>query len=65
MDKANIQVSQVHKRNDLNSCVDKFKMDLPCLTELERELICIPCGHWLSNDQIDYIISSIKLSSEA
>ena len=55
-----IMTSQVHNRNDLNSCVSGFKCDLPNLSELEKELICIPVGWWLVKEDLDYIINKIK-----
>lgn len=57
-----IITSQVHNRNDINSCVEKFRENLSCLDELEKELICIPCGWWLSKENLDYIILKIKES---
>jgi dTDP-4-amino-4,6-dideoxygalactose transaminase len=55
----NIMTSQVHNRNDINTCVSEFKCELPNITELEKELICIPVGWWLSKIELDYIIESI------
>lgn len=55
-----IMTSQVHNRNDLNSCVENFKCELPNVTELEKELICIPVGWWLEKNDLDYIIEKIK-----
>lgn len=55
-----IATSQVHNRNDLNSCVKEFCCDLPGITELEKELICIPVGWWLEKDDLDYMIYKIK-----
>jgi dTDP-4-amino-4,6-dideoxygalactose transaminase len=55
-----IMTSQVHNRNDLNSCVSEFVCDLPNITELEKKLICIPVGWWLEKSDLDYIINSIK-----
>jgi dTDP-4-amino-4,6-dideoxygalactose transaminase len=56
-----IATSQVHNRNDLNTCVEEFKCNLPNITELEKELICIPVGWWLEKDDLDYMIEKIKL----
>jgi dTDP-4-amino-4,6-dideoxygalactose transaminase len=56
-----ITTSQVHNRNDLNSCVSDFLIELPNITELEKELICIPVGWWLEKDDLDYMIEKIKL----
>ena len=56
-----IATSQVHNRNDLNTCVEGFKCNLPNITELEKELICIPVGWWLEKEDLDYMIEKIKL----
>lgn len=56
-----IITSQVHNRNDLNTCVTDYKCDLPNICELEKELICIPVGWWLEKDDLDYMINRIKL----
>ena len=55
-----IMTSQVHNRNDLNSCVSEFICELPNLTELEKSLICIPVGWWLEQNDLDNIIHVIK-----
>ena len=59
MKENNIMTSQVHNRNDINSCVKNFKEHLPCLDILEKELVCIPVGWWLTNEDLNHIISSI------
>ena len=48
MKEAGIMTSQVHNRNDINSCVKDFQERLPNLDILEKELVCIPVGWWLS-----------------
>ena len=55
-----IMTSQVHNRNDLNTCVSSFVCDLPNITELEKSLICIPVGWWLEKKELDYIVNIIK-----
>ena len=57
---AGIMTSQVHNRNDTNSCVKRFQEELPNLDILEAELVCIPVGWWLSNEELDRIVQSIK-----
>lgn len=56
----NVQVSQVHKRNDLHSCVSEFQEDLPGVDEVERSLCCIPCGWWLSTNELNIIVNNLK-----
>lgn len=59
MKEANIMTSQVHNRNDINSCVKDFEETLPNLDILEKELVCIPVGWWLDENDISYIIEKI------
>jgi dTDP-4-amino-4,6-dideoxygalactose transaminase len=56
-----IVTSQVHNRNDINSCVSEFKTNLPNLDEFEKEMICIPSGWWLTEKDLDFIIEKINL----
>ena len=60
MKECKIMTSQVHNRNDINSCVKKYCEKLSNLDILENELVCIPVGWWLSNDDLEYIVDSIK-----
>jgi dTDP-4-amino-4,6-dideoxygalactose transaminase/predicted GNAT family N-acyltransferase len=55
-----IMASMVHKRNDVHSCVSEFKIELPNLDELESEYVSIPCGWWLSDEDVDKIIRTVK-----
>ena len=59
MKEAGIMTSQVHNRNDINSCVKEFQESLPNLDLLEKELVCIPVGWWLSNNEKYNIIKNI------
>lgn len=56
-----ISTSQVHNRNDLNTCVSEYTCELPNINELEKELICIPVGWWITQSDLDYMIEKIKL----
>lgn len=60
MKDAGIMTSQVHNRNDINSCVKEFVEVLPNLDILEKELVCIPVGWWLSSDDLNHIVSTIR-----
>ena len=55
-----IMASQVHNRNDINSCVEDYVEDLPNLDILEKELVCIPVGWWLKKGDIEFIVNKIK-----
>jgi len=61
MKKAGIMTSQVHNRNDINSCVKKFEEKLPNLDILEKELVCIPVGWWLEQEDLEKMVTNIKL----
>ncbi len=54
-----IMTSQVHNRNDINSCVKDFEEELPNLDILEKELVCIPVGWWIKEETRNYIIECI------
>jgi dTDP-4-amino-4,6-dideoxygalactose transaminase len=55
-----IATSLVHDRNDKHECVKEYKSMLPYLDVLSKEMICIPCGWWVAEDDISYIVKSIK-----
>jgi len=61
MKEAGIMTSQVHNRNDINSCVKEFEEELPNLDILEKELVCIPVGWWLSEKNREYIVKKINI----
>ena len=60
MDYKGINVSRVHERNDIHSCVSDYKTNLPEMDKITREMISIPVGWWLSKEEREYIVNSIK-----
>ena len=56
----NIIVSQVHERNDIHSCVEEFKTELPALDKTVSKVVSIPVGWWVTNEQREYIVDCIK-----
>ena len=60
MNDKNIMVSQVHARNDTHTCVSEFRTLLPALDEVEKSLISIPVGWWVTKEQREYIVDCIK-----
>lgn len=60
MGEKGIMVSRVHERNDKHSCVKEFETDLPVLEEVIQKMICIPVGWWITKEDREYIIESIK-----
>lgn len=62
MEQYGVMTSQVHNRNDGNTCVADFKSDLPTLDWFENEVVCLPVGWWLSLEDLDHIIDSAMKS---
>ena len=60
MKSKNIMVSQVHNRNDVNSCVKDYVSDLPNLDILEKDMVCIPVGWWVTSKDREYIVNCIR-----
>lgn len=55
-----ITTSQVHKRNDLHSCVNTYRdPQLPGVDELSARMVCIPIGWWLADEDVDYIVNTV------
>lgn len=59
-----VQVSQVHKRNDVHSCVQQYRRSLPVLDEMSKRLVCIPVGWWLSKRERELIADAVIESVE-
>lgn len=53
-----VTVSQVHKRNDLHSCVADCRPETPLvgIEDLDKHLVCLPCGWWLTEENLDRIL---------
>ena len=45
---------------DIHSAVKKFKEKLPELDSFIDEMICIPVGWWVTPDDREYIVKTIK-----
>jgi dTDP-4-amino-4,6-dideoxygalactose transaminase len=55
-----IATSQVHERNDIHSCVRKYKTILPNLDRTIKSVSSIPVGWWVSKEDREYIVDCIK-----
>lgn len=55
MEKEGIQTSFVHKRNDGHSCVREFKSYLPNVDRMEKQMVCVPVGWWLSKEELKHV----------
>ena len=60
MKEAGIMVSQVHERNDKHTCVKQYQTYLKNLESVINNLSAIPCGWWLTKNDIMYIIDKVK-----
>lgn len=60
MKECNIIVSQVHERNDKHTCVWEYKSHLPTLDRIIGNIISIPVGWWVTDEQREYIVDCIK-----
>lgn len=60
MKEKNIMVSQVHQRNDIHTCFQKYRCPLPNLDKVEQEIVCIPVGWWLTDEDKAHIVESIN-----
>lgn len=52
--------SVVHIRNDSYQLFASSKKDLPNLDDFSSRMINIPCGWWLNDDNLDYIVKTCK-----
>jgi dTDP-4-amino-4,6-dideoxygalactose transaminase len=60
MEKHNISVSQVHERNDKHTCVREYVSNLPNLDKTIGKVVSIPVGWWVTPEQRQYIVDTIK-----
>lgn len=60
MKECGVEVSRVHDRNDKHSCLKEFKVPLPNTDLLASQMICIPCGWWVNDEDRTYIVECIK-----
>ena len=60
MESRKVMVSRVHERNDKHSCVSEFSAPLPQLDQLSKEMICIPNGWWVTDEDRNYVVECIK-----
>lgn len=60
MKEAGIGVSRVHDRNDKHACVKDCKAALPGTDEICSDMICIPCGWWVGEEERQYLVEAIR-----
>jgi len=55
-----ISVSRVHERNDKHTFVKEYSKELPGLESVIDKMICIPVGFWVTKEDREYIVETIK-----
>jgi len=60
MSERGISTSRVHERNDKHTCVRQFVEPLPNVDMVTQDMICIPVGWWVTQEDREYIVESIK-----
>jgi len=55
-----IATSRVHERNDKHSAVSAYRRPLPQLDRFIRQMVCIPVGWWVTEEDRRYIVDSIR-----
>lgn len=55
-----VMVTRVHERNDKHSCVQEYRALLPNLEEVSKDMICIPVGWWVTEEDREYIVECIR-----
>lgn len=58
MKEKGVMASQVHQRNDVHSCFQSFRTELPNLDSVEQQIVCIPVGWWITNEERDHIVQA-------
>ncbi|MFI9387111.1 DegT/DnrJ/EryC1/StrS family aminotransferase [Kutzneria sp. NPDC052558] len=60
MDDAGVMVSNVHERNDLHTTVRDYAALLPGLDRVARNIVCVPVGSWVTDEQREHIVATIR-----
>jgi dTDP-4-amino-4,6-dideoxygalactose transaminase len=61
MKERGIAASRVHERNDKHTAVAAYRRPLPQLDRLVQEMVCIPVGWWVSDEDREYIVHSMRM----
>lgn len=55
-----IVTSRVHERNDKHTCTAEFREELPNVDLVTNDMISIPVGWWVTNENREFIVDTIK-----
>jgi dTDP-4-amino-4,6-dideoxygalactose transaminase len=57
-----ISCSQLHQRNDAYSGFTGNARNLPNTTRMQKSVLALPCGWWLSSEEVEFVASQFKQS---
>ena len=60
-----VHASRVHVRCDTHSCFAASRSDLPGVTEFDSTQFSIPCGWWMSDDDVQTVIRAVRKVNSA
>ncbi|WP_423128021.1 DegT/DnrJ/EryC1/StrS family aminotransferase [Gaoshiqia sp. Z1-71] len=60
MSEAGIMASELHKRNDWHGYLNDFNQKLPNLNKFYSKMVHLPCGWWLTTEERELIVETIK-----
>lgn len=55
-----IATSKVHARNDIHTCYAESRCELVGVDDFYAHEVCIPCGWWLTEDEVNHIIKTVN-----
>lgn len=56
----NIHVSKLHQRTDIYSGFNAPRRVLPGTESFLETILALPCGYWMDENDIDYVVTSIR-----
>lgn len=65
MAKVGIECGQVHARNDVQPMFAASRVPLPGMDALERTMVCLPIGPWLTADDVERVATTAKEVADA
>ena len=60
MSENGVSTSRVHERNDKHTCVIPYRAELPNVDTVVKDMICLPVGWWVTDENREYITDLIK-----
>lgn len=57
-----VMASKLHQRNDIYTCFIPSVRNLPNTTELQNTVIALPCGWWLSSQDLEQVVQAVRLA---